>query len=186
MLPPEAGALMEHYPGWWAIAGGWALDLWLGEQTRVHSDLEIALLRHEQPLVVAHFSQWQMQYVAERQLHPWAGEMLTLPIHELHISHAVGARLELLLNEVEQGHWVFRRDPRVRLPFADLRATSCCGWPVLSPEVVLLYKARLDQPKDRQDLEAVWSRLSPGAQAWLRDSIVQAHPAHPWLLRIGA
>lgn len=177
---------MEHYPGWWAIAGGWALDLWLGEHTRVHSDLEIALLRHEQPLAITHFSQWQMQYVAERCLHPWVGEPLALPIHELHISHPAGARLELLLNEVEQEHWVFRRDPRVRLPFAELRTTSCCGWPVLSPEVVLLYKARLDQPKDRQDLDAVWPRLSPLAQTWLRDSIAQAHPAHPWLSRMGA
>ena len=173
---------MEHYPGWWAIAGGWALDLWLGEHTRVHSDLEIALLRHEQPLAAAHFAHWQMQYAAQQRLHPWSGEPLRLPIHELHLSHPAGARLELLLNEVEQGQWVFRRDPRVRLPFTALRTTSCCGWPVLAPEVVLLYKARLDQSKDRQDLAAVWPHLSPTAQAWLRHGVAQAHPTHPWLM----
>jgi hypothetical protein len=29
----------------WCVAGGWALDLWHGKETRPHDDLEIAILR---------------------------------------------------------------------------------------------------------------------------------------------
>jgi hypothetical protein len=29
----------------WCVAGGWALDVWRGRQTRPHDDLEIAILR---------------------------------------------------------------------------------------------------------------------------------------------
>ena len=41
--PDQAALALEGVTAPWAVAGGWALDLWLGEQTREHGDLEIAL-----------------------------------------------------------------------------------------------------------------------------------------------
>ena len=32
----------------WFFAGGWAIDLFLGKETRKHSDIEIAILRNDQ------------------------------------------------------------------------------------------------------------------------------------------
>jgi Aminoglycoside-2''-adenylyltransferase len=34
-----------HVP-WW-IAGGWAIDLFLGRQTREHEDLDVLILRRD-------------------------------------------------------------------------------------------------------------------------------------------
>lgn len=34
----------------WCVAGGWALDLWHGHQTREHEDLEFTVLRSDVPV----------------------------------------------------------------------------------------------------------------------------------------
>jgi hypothetical protein len=41
--PREAAARLAGVDVPWAVAGGWALDLFRGEVTREHSDLEIAV-----------------------------------------------------------------------------------------------------------------------------------------------
>src|SRR5689334_4909817 len=43
--PAAAIATMSGLGVWWAFAGGWAIDLWLGEQTREHHDVEVAVRR---------------------------------------------------------------------------------------------------------------------------------------------
>jgi hypothetical protein len=54
---PEMGAkCLAGVPARWCVAGSWALDLFRGEQTRVHSDLEIALPAADFPLIRARFS----------------------------------------------------------------------------------------------------------------------------------
>ena len=39
---------MSEFNGSWGIAGGWAIDLFIGKETRLHSDIEVALLREDQ------------------------------------------------------------------------------------------------------------------------------------------
>jgi hypothetical protein len=41
--PRDAAALLAECPVPWCVAAGWAIDLHLGQQTREHSDLEIAI-----------------------------------------------------------------------------------------------------------------------------------------------
>ncbi|MEZ5040874.1 MAG: hypothetical protein R2828_13340 [Saprospiraceae bacterium] len=36
LLPEAAAGLFASYPGTWCIAGGWAIDLFLGKTTRSH------------------------------------------------------------------------------------------------------------------------------------------------------
>ena len=43
--PDQAARALEGVSAPWAVAGGWALDLWHGMQTREHEDLEIAVRR---------------------------------------------------------------------------------------------------------------------------------------------
>ncbi|MCL4541605.1 MAG: hypothetical protein M1396_04620 [Chloroflexi bacterium] len=40
--------LLTDFDRPWFIAGGWAIDLFLGRQTRAHKDVEIAVLRQDQ------------------------------------------------------------------------------------------------------------------------------------------
>jgi len=35
------------FKGFWCVAGGWAIDMFLGKQTRPHEDMEIVVLRRD-------------------------------------------------------------------------------------------------------------------------------------------
>ena len=41
--PQEAAARLIGCGAHWCVVGGWAVDLFLGKQTRAHDDLEIAI-----------------------------------------------------------------------------------------------------------------------------------------------
>jgi hypothetical protein len=44
---------------WW-IAGGWALDLWIGSESRPHRDLDVAILRGDQKKLHENFDGWEL------------------------------------------------------------------------------------------------------------------------------
>jgi Aminoglycoside-2''-adenylyltransferase len=44
---------------WW-IAGGWAIDLFLGRQTREHEDIDVQILRRDQQVIRALFGAWDL------------------------------------------------------------------------------------------------------------------------------
>jgi hypothetical protein len=59
--PAEVGILFAHFPGIWCIAGGWALDLFTGEQSRPHEDIDIVVARSDLPLLHASFPHWWLR-----------------------------------------------------------------------------------------------------------------------------
>jgi hypothetical protein len=51
---------------------GWALDLFLGRETRTHEDLDIASLRGDQLALHRHLHGWELRYATpEHTLEPW-------------------------------------------------------------------------------------------------------------------
>ena len=54
---------------WW-IAGGWALDLHLGRQTRPHADLDVGLLRADQQAVFEALADWELFVACDGTLRP--------------------------------------------------------------------------------------------------------------------
>ena len=71
----------------WYIAGGWAIDLYLGKVTRMHKDIEITIFRRDQRELYEYLKDWIFykvipgKYKRER----WErNEWLSLPIHEIH------------------------------------------------------------------------------------------------------
>ncbi len=44
----EAAQLMSPFRGTWLVVGGWAVDLFIGQPTREHDDVDIGLARHDQ------------------------------------------------------------------------------------------------------------------------------------------
>ena len=191
-LPPPlarvAGVLADA-PFPWSVAGGWALDLAQGTVTRAHADVDLAVFREHQRLLRAHLPGWRWTRVAAGVSEPWpADEWLTLPVHELHAAppepHAAPA-LEFLLNERAGTDWVYRRDPRIRLPLARaLTRAATSRLPVLAPEVVLLYKAKAPRAVDEADFATALPHLSTAARTWLADALAICHPGHAWRLAL--
>jgi hypothetical protein len=168
-LPPAVDrvrTLLVGAPFPWWVAGGWAIDLWLGRETRAHSDVDVAVLRRDQQ----HVREWlgpgwryevALLPTGTSGRRPWpAGETLEPPVHEIHADHADGGPVELLLNESDGKEWAY---------------------PVLAPEVVLLYKSKAPRPHDDHDLGVVWPSLHPERRAWLGEAVRVAHPDTPWL-----
>ncbi|MFN2624901.1 MAG: nucleotidyltransferase domain-containing protein [Mycobacteriales bacterium] len=182
--PSSLVDVMRGYDGLWAVAGGWALELALGLPARVHHDVDVATLRRDQHELQRHFAGWQLYYATpQRELIRWdAGQALQLPVHGIWVRRTDDSPwlCEFLLNEADGDDWVYRRDPRVRLPL-DRLVSSYDGLPVLNPAVALLYKSKNRSAKDEADFAAAHPRLSAGDREWLRAAL----PAeHPWRARL--
>lgn len=176
----RAVSTMSNFHAPWGIAGGWALDLFIGHESRSHADIDIAILRADQKQLRSQVS-GRIEKVIDHQLIEWSPtEVLTLPVHEAHVTWPDGYHLELLLNEQdrETHEWVFRRDERIRRPLAAAFATGRV--PYLAPEIVLLYKAKAPSAKDDADFHTVLSHLQDEQRSWLRNALDATTPGHRW------
>ena len=177
---------MRSFARPWFVAGGWAIDLYLGRVTRPHKDIEIAILRRDQAHLPAYLAGWTFRKVANRELQPWPdGEWLELPIHEIH-AHRDGAApnaLELLLNEGDDHEWRFRKNLDITRPMSLVRLRSPEGVPFLAPEIVLLYKAASSsrRPEDDSDFHVTHGSLGGEQRRWLSSALEMHYPGHPWL-----
>ncbi|ARI78874.1 nucleotidyltransferase domain-containing protein [Halobacillus mangrovi] len=177
--------LMRTYPGKWMIAGGWAIDLHIGEETRDHNDLEVAIFRDEQPYLQDLLKGWEVQVVSNGQLVAWDFEKsLEPPLHEIHASFFGKEAVEFLLNERRHGKWRFRRDTKISFPLSSMNLQSEYGIPYLNPEIVLLYKAKQTQEKDHQDFHYVFPFLNEHQKEWLKQALMHHQPEHQWLEKL--
>jgi len=82
--------------------------------------------------------------------------------------------------------WVCRRDPRIRRPYAEAVERTPDGIPYLSPEIVLLFKAKYRREKDEADFQGVLPLLDTRRRRWLAESLAVLHPGHPWAEAVDA
>jgi len=144
-------ALLVPLPIMWGFCGGWAIDLFLNRITRSHKDVDVAMLRADQRLVFDTLRQrdWTLEKEVDGKLFPFReDEFLTLPIHTIWCrkTGCYPDFLEILLNESEGDQFLFRRDRSIRSLLRETFLSSASGFPVLAPEIVLLYKS--GQPLD--------------------------------------
>jgi hypothetical protein len=176
----RAVSVMGSFHAPWGIAGGWAVDLFIGRESRPHADVDIAVLRADQSQLRSQVA-GRFEKVVERQLAEWSPtEVLELPVHEVHVRWPDGYQLEFLLNEQDRqsGEWVFRRDARIRRPLA--AAFMQGRVPYLAPEIVLLYKAKAPSTKDDADFRGMLSHLQSDQRSWLRHALDVTAPGHRW------
>ncbi|GKV56273.1 hypothetical protein NCCP2222_22200 [Sporosarcina sp. NCCP-2222] len=175
----------QRYNRPWGIAGGWAIDLFVGRNTRDHSDVEVAVLRSDQHALKTVLADWSFRKVVKGKFQEWEGEQLELPIHELHaVRRDTNAELEILLNEIIAEEWVFRRDPTITFPASSLFLKTKEGLPYLHPAIVLLYKAKGTRPKDTLDFQNAYPLLGEQDKKWLYDALQTHTPGHEWISRM--
>ncbi|WP_102275539.1 nucleotidyltransferase domain-containing protein [Cytobacillus massiliigabonensis] len=175
-------SVMSNFNKKWFFAGGWAIDLFLGIETRDHHDLEIGIFREDQMKLKEFLSPWEFKKVCKGEFTPWDNEYIKLPLHEIHaINHANNYELEILLNESDAENWKFRRDVRISYPIQSVIRFSETGLPYLAPEIVLLYKIKNTREKDHKDFLSVKDFLKSKQKNWLRQAIKIHEPKHDWL-----
>jgi Aminoglycoside-2''-adenylyltransferase len=77
--------LMATFRPWWALCGGWAVDAWIGGQTRDHVDIDIASFADDQRAVFEQVPSWNLirttRSSIRRRQNFWNGWRLVLPAH---------------------------------------------------------------------------------------------------------
>lgn len=177
--------LFAGAPFAWGVAGGYAIEQFLGAPFREHSDMDIVVFRDDQLRAQRWLADWQW-YAADPPgtLRPWAtDEYLPYGIHDIwgHRRHVQAWELQIMLSEIDGDHWFMRRHPEIRGSRDDLIVTYN-GIPCIRVEVQLLYKARRCRPKDARDFQACLPHLPAGARQWLTELLLVIFPAgHAWL-----
>jgi aminoglycoside-2''-adenylyltransferase len=167
----------------WAVAGGWAVDLHVGHPTRAHDDLEISVLAADVPAVIAAFPEpvWQWAVPSDGRLHRHDPASIAATHQNWLWSPAEHAFvLDVFREPHDGGMWTCRRDPALRRPWREVLRISADGIPYLSPEIVLLFKAKHRREKDEADLRSVLPVLDDDRRAWLTVALDRVHPNHPW------
>ncbi|GID33355.1 nucleotidyltransferase domain-containing protein [Paractinoplanes brasiliensis] len=166
----------------WYVAGGWAIDLHLGGGLREHEDLEIAVPRERFEPVAGRFPELAFYVAGDGKVVPATPQALAEQYQTWAYDTAAEAwRFDVFREPHDGDTWISRRDASLRRPYGEMVLTSEDGVPYLSPEVVLLFKAKHRRPKDEQDYAAVAPRLTADQRNWLNDALELVHPGHAWI-----
>lgn len=171
----------------WLVAGGWALDLFLGRQTRAHDDVEIAIFRGDEPVLVKRLSGWELFVAENGMLARWPPETPLPPgAHELWARERGrdAWQLEVLIEERAGARWTYRRDAAIGLNAADLGRRSADGIPYVRPDVQLLYKSKQPRAVDETDFLTVLPHLDAAQRGFLAAALWTVSPGHRWIARL--
>lgn len=166
----------------WCVAGGWALDLFRGEVTRDHEDLEIAVPAGGFSLVRKALADFDFEVVGSGRWWPLDSAAFDVMTQTWVRERGGGVyRLDIFREPHDGDTWICRRDQSIRLPYDQIIMTSPQGVPYLVPEIVLLFKAKHDRPKDQADFAGVLPLLNPARRAWLAAALERVHAGHSWI-----
>ncbi|MEU1198659.1 hypothetical protein ABZ446_20765 [Streptomyces sp. NPDC005813] len=170
----------------WCVAAGWALDLFRGEQSRPHGDLEIAVPAAGFPEIRGRFPEYVFDAVGSGRVWPGAGAEALAATHQTWLRDPTSGQFlfDVFREPHEGGTWIFRRDEGLRLPYDTIIERTADGIPYLAPELALLFKARAQRPKDQADFDAVLPLLGRARRDVLAGLLATVHPRHPWLTEL--
>jgi hypothetical protein len=185
--PADVARLLAGLTVPWCVAAGWALDLFRGEQTREHGDLEIAIPAPDFGVVREALAAFELEVVGSG--HAWPLDSPAFDVmHQTWVRDpAAGVyRLDIFREPRRDGAWVCRRDQTITLPYQRIIRRTRDGIPYLVPEIVLLFKAKhAAEPKNQADFTAALPLLDPESVGWLRWALRRVHPGHAWLAALG-
>ncbi|CAL9589563.1 nucleotidyltransferase domain-containing protein [Streptomyces sp. enrichment culture] len=170
----------------WCVAAGWALDLFRGEQTRAHGDIEIAIPAASFPEVRRRFPGCVFDAVGSGRIWEGAPTEALAAVHQTWLRDpATGNYLLDVFREPHDGDtWICRRDERIRFPYGEIIHRTREGIPYLAPELVLLFKAKHTRRKDQADFEATVPYMTAVQRETLAELLARVHPGHPWVSAI--
>jgi hypothetical protein len=176
--------LFDDFPATWVISGGWALDLFIGRETREHEDLDVAVDATAQVRLHRQLAGWRMHAAVGRGMVRWSpGMRLESPSFEItaRLDGHHPARFHVILSDVHENALHVPVWPGLRRAFPYWYLRTDDGIPFVAPEIPLLAKARMHRPKDEEDLRAVLGLMDSGRRGWLREALETHAPGDPWI-----
>lgn len=193
----------------WFVSGGWAIDIHLNRVTRERCDLDISVPFSDRLKCIEFFLEagWRIEgklgggFQTLRKVSEYRDDILyfwSFPEGVEFVSEYVdddGNRrisynrdsqneldyVEVFFDEFLDGHFVFRRDPRVkRREERAILARDSVRY--LAPEVVLLLKSDRLSEKNLLDFDAAVGSLDRDALVWLTEALSLVYEnSHAWL-----
>lgn len=186
LSPKELKETLSEAKCQWSIAGGWAIDLFLGKQTRKHEDIDIIVNREDQFKLQHALHGWEL-WVADPPgtLRRWKkSEFIGKGLQDIWCRRSKNDpwQIQIMLYDVENSEWIFKRDESIRRSLEDTLMISKDGYSILAPEVQLLYKSKSLREKDKIDFQNASSEMSAAQKAWLKQSLLKVYQNnHAWI-----
>lgn len=181
--PEELARMLEGVDVPWYVAGGWALDLMRGKQTREHGDLEIGVPAPAFGAVRDALAGYELEVAGDGHLWPLDSPAFEV-MYQTWVSEPMTGvyRLDIFREPQRDGEWICRRDETIRLPYERIIRVSADGVPYLVPEIGLLFKAKHSAvAKNQADFDATLPLLDADAIDWLAWALPRIHPGHAWI-----
>ncbi len=168
--PTDAAEWFASWDGPWAVAGGWAIELFVGSFVREHHDLEVVIAREDVDRLHSQLTGWELFFPSPGGFTPWLPGA-PFPADENQLwgrpsAHAMWS-LEILVEDIGDGVLRYRRDPAITLPLDAAILINADGIPYIAPQLQLLYKLKAMRPRDEIDFEAAVPLLSDAQRLWL-------------------
>lgn len=204
----ETKELLSAAPFDWAVCGGFAIDLFLGRETRPHGDMDLCAFEKDRPAIQRFMLEkgWNVYEFRGmgkvRPLNPSSVSetgrnlMCFLPGCDLvqfypceeegllyHQFFPNGLTelnyLEFLFTPTDGNALVFSQSPAIHREL-DQAILRRDGIPYLAPEIALLHKARdPERPESVADFQAAFPNLDPEQKRWYLDSFRRLYPDRP-------
>ncbi len=186
---PEVQEVLRPLNCEWRVAGGWAIDLFLKKQTRIHEDVDILIMRDDQLKFQESLAAWDL-WVSDPpgRLRPWKkNEFLGKGIQDIWCRRKENDpwRFQAMLFDVEKGEWIFKRKESIRADLTEITLTSEEGIQFLAPHIQLLYKSKSLRQKDQLDFSHTYPVLNPSQKTWLKNALNSVYPnGHSWMTEL--
>lgn len=191
--PIQAAAeLMAGFPHPWFVSGGWAIDLFVQQVTRPHSDVEIGLFRAHQHALRTQLAGWrltQSDFLRPEGAAwvPWnEDDWVAPPLFQVQAWGPADEEpaYDFFLNDTVDGAWQFRRVLGITRPVEEIVLRTPDGIPFLAPEIQLAFKGKHQLPKNEHDFVLVLPHLSAAQRDWLLMALRAAYGEHAWIGRM--
>lgn len=183
--PDDVFQMFRGIPAPWCVVGGWAIDLWLGRQTRHHEDIEIAVLPQDVMVFRSALPGCEFYSAGSGKITHLGRKDLPEGMHQMWCLDCSARvwRLDIMIEPGDAETWRYRRDPSLFRDRNTAVSRTASGIPYLRPELVLLFKARHMREKDEADFSSALPGLGE-EKRWLADALRRFHPGHAWISRL--
>lgn len=183
----KAISFLQNYEGLWAVCGGWAIDIFLDEQTRKHKDLDVTISRRDQLKMQSYLKSNVATYlkVVSGELLQWDDDdYLERPIHNVWCSppNLPQHYLEVMFSETNDTEFIFRKNNTIRRSIDKAFLNTNKNIRILAPEIVLLYKSRdLEREDNLADFKNCVPTLVDEQKEWLKSALIKFRGENMWL-----